>query len=204
MRLGVISDLHGNVEGLRRALDLMGPVDQVWCAGDIVEEFRFDNSTVGTLRELDARCVLGNHDLGFLGAHGARPGRFDGADASLVRWLSEQPRTIDEVLDGRRVLMTHASPCAPGTQYVLPGSPEVRRIGHEVDADLVIIGHTHRRMRSRVGGTTVLNPGSAGQARDPHNGKQLSFALVEVAHLDIEFTDYPDAARCGAASNGEL
>ncbi len=204
MKLGVVSDLHGNVGGLTRAIELMGAVDQLWCAGDIVEEFRFDNETVATLRDVDARCVLGNHDIGFLGANGERARSLDGVDATLVRWLAEQPTTIDEVIDGRRVVMTHASPCSPGTQYVLPGSPEVRRIGQDLDADLVIIGHTHRRMQSRHRGTTVLNPGSAGQARDPHNGRQLSFAVVEVADLDIEFTDYPDTARCGVASNGGL
>jgi predicted phosphodiesterase len=61
--------------------------------------------------------------------------------------------------------MTHASPIAPHTQYVYPGSPDLKRFA-EVDADFIVIGHTHVQMAVRVGRALVINPGSAGDARD--------------------------------------
>jgi predicted phosphodiesterase len=69
MRIGIVSDIHGNVAGLSCALERMGDVDGLLCAGDMVEEFRFSNEVVGTLRDRGARCVKGNHDIGMFAAH---------------------------------------------------------------------------------------------------------------------------------------
>ena len=33
----------------------------------------------------------------------------------------------------------------------------------------MILGHTHYQMAERIGGVLVINPGSAGEARDPRN-----------------------------------
>lgn len=185
MRIGIVSDIHGNAVGLSCALEMMGDVDELWCAGDIVEEYRFSNEAVSILRDRDARCVLGNHDIGLLGPHGERARSADHVDTGLVAWLAARPLTIDTTVNGQRLIMTHASPCPPHNQYVMPHSPELRRIG-EVAADVVIIGHTHRQMMQRVGRPLVINPGSAGQARDPRNGRQLSYAVLTVTADDVD------------------
>ncbi len=185
MRIGIVSDIHGNAAGLSCALELMGDVDELWCAGDIVEEYRFSNEAVSILRDRDARCVLGNHDIGLLGPHGERARAAGHVDTDLVTWLAAQPLTIDTMVNGHRLIMTHASPCPPHNQYVMPHSPELRRIG-EVSADVVVIGHTHRQMMQRVGRPLVVNPGSAGQARDPRNGRQLSYAVLTVTADDVD------------------
>ena len=72
MRIGIVSDLHCNAPGLRGALDRMGDVEELFCAGDIVLEYRFGNEVIEILRERGARCVLGNHDTVLLGPHGVR------------------------------------------------------------------------------------------------------------------------------------
>jgi putative phosphoesterase len=187
--IGIVSDIHGNVEGLECALERMGDVDELLCAGDLVEEFRFVNEAVALVRDSGAHCVLGNHDLGLLGAHGQRARNADHVDQSLVEWLAEQPLSIELDVEGKKLLMTHASPCAPYTQYVLPGSPEVKRIG-DIEADYVVIGHSHKQMVERVGRPLVINPGSVGQARDHSNGKRLSYAVLDVTADTVSFDDY--------------
>ncbi len=184
-----MSDVHGNAAGLARALDRMGDVDDLLCAGDIVEEFRFNNETVALLRDRGARCVLGNHDIGFLGPHGERARAAGHIDPDLVAWLGSQPLTIDTLVKGKRLVLTHASPCPPHNQYVLPHSPELERIA-QIDADFVIIGHTHKQMVERVGRPLVINPGSVGQARDHSNGKQLSYAVLDVDTDRVVIDDY--------------
>ena len=204
MRIGIVSDVHGNAAGLALALERMGDVDELLCAGDIVEEFRFCNDTVEILRDRGARCVLGNHDLGLLSPHGERARSAAHVRAGLVEWLASHPRSIDVTVAGKRLVMTHASPCAPYTQYVLPRSPELKRFA-EVDADLVVIGHTHVQMVDRVGRALVINPGSVGQARDRANGKRLSYAILDVEADHVEFDNYTvgdspeplSAALCG-------
>jgi putative phosphoesterase len=189
VRIGIVSDIHGNLDGLSCALERMGDVDELLCAGDMVEEFRFNNEVVALLRDRGARVVLGNHDAGLLSAHGERARSAAHVDPALVAWVAEQPLSIDVTVAGKRLVMTHASPCPPHTQYVVPRSPELRRIA-EVDADFVIIGHTHAQLVERVGRPLVINPGSAGQARNQHNGRRLSYAVLDVDSEQVEIDDY--------------
>jgi predicted phosphodiesterase len=47
----------------------------------------------------------------------------------------------------------------------------------------------------RIGRVLVVNPGSAGEARDPGNGGQLSCAVLDLASEDVRLIDYPDPHR---------
>jgi putative phosphoesterase len=189
VRIGIVSDIHSNAPGLRTALDRMGEVDQLLCAGDIVEDYRFSNDVVELLRRRDAVCVLGNHDVGLLSASGARAREAPGVQRGHVEWLGRQPLRADLHVDGRRLVMTHASPCPPGTQYVWPRSPELKRLA-DVDADYVVLGHTHSQMVTRVGGVLVVNPGSVGEARDRTNGRRLSYAVLDTDTDEVVIDDY--------------
>ncbi len=189
MRVGIVSDIHSNAKGLRGALSRMGDVDELLCAGDMVEEYRFDNEVVELLRERNAMCVLGNHDINLLGPHGARARGAAHVRPELVDHLGAQPLRHEVRLDGRTLVMVHASPCTPHTQYVWKGSPELRRLA-EIDADYVVLGHTHAQMAERIGRALVINPGSVGEARDLSNGRQLSYAVLDTASGEVMIENY--------------
>ena len=76
--------------------------------------------------------------------------------------------------------------------YVYPHSGPLARFA-EADADVVLYGHTHVQMVRRVGQVLVVNPGSAGDARDPTNGRRLSCAVLDTATEAVQVIDYPDA-----------
>ena len=82
-----------------------------------------------------------------------------------------QPRLaerIDRVIGGVGVHVSHGHEV---------GSPTPAALLAAYDADVIIYGHTHRPLVSRVGGRLVVNPGAAGQRR---------FALLpSVARLTI-------------------
>ncbi len=67
MKLGIISDLHCNIDGLKQALDIMGSVDELLCLGDSIYEYRFSNEVVALLREREAHVNQGNHEEVFMG-----------------------------------------------------------------------------------------------------------------------------------------
>jgi putative phosphoesterase len=191
MRIGLVSDIHGNAAGLARALDGLSDVDEIWCVGDAVSEHRFDNDVVAMLRERASRYVLGNHELGLLGQHGERARA--AANPDLLEYVRAQPLAVDTIVEGRRLVMTHGSPLPPHNQYVVAGSPELRRLA-EIDADIVILGHTHVPMAERIGRPLVVNPGSAGERRPTPHGSVLSFAVVDVITGEVSTTVYdPDA-----------
>ncbi|MDZ7728392.1 MAG: metallophosphoesterase family protein [Dehalococcoidia bacterium] len=54
MRVGIVADIHCNIAGLERGLELMGDIDALFCAGDSVFQFRWSNEVIERLRDLDA------------------------------------------------------------------------------------------------------------------------------------------------------
>jgi putative phosphoesterase len=196
MRLGIVSDIHCNAPGLQLAIDRMGDVDQLLCAGDIMNEYRFSNEVIEILRDRGALCVLGNHDMGLLAPHGERARAAPTIKEANLRYLAEQPLSREMVVDGKTLLMTHATPFPPHSEYVYAGSPELARFG-EVAADYIVVGHTHAQMALRVGRALVINPGSAGDGRDYANGRRHSYAVLDTDTDSVTFDDYEvgDEAR---------
>lgn len=192
MRIGIVSDLHCNQHGLLRALDIMGDVDELICLGDSVYEYRFSNEVIEILRGRAAQTILGNHEEGFLGPHGVRARAADWIDLSLLGWLADRPHRLALEIGGKKLLLVHSTPWEPRGTYVYPHSSLIERFA-EADADFVLYGHTHHQFVRRVGRVLVINPGSAGEARDSGNGRQLSCAVLDTATEEVVVTDFPDA-----------
>jgi len=66
MRLGILADIHEDIEGLTRALDQLRreAVDRVVVLGDLFDTGERVEATVDLLAEAGAVGVWGNHDLG--------------------------------------------------------------------------------------------------------------------------------------------
>ncbi|HEY3908567.1 MAG TPA: metallophosphoesterase family protein [Stellaceae bacterium] len=191
MKIGIVSDLHCNQQGLLRALDIIGDVDELICLGDSIYEYRFSNEVVRILKDRGALTILGNHEEGFLGPQGARARQPDWIDHSLLGWLAARPHRLDLAVTGKKLLAVHSTPWEPRGTYVYPHSSLLERFA-ESDADFVLYGHTHHQLVRRVGRVLVINPGSAGEARDTGNGRQLSCAVLDTATEEVVVTDFPD------------
>jgi putative phosphoesterase len=76
---------------------------------------------------------------------------------------------IDREIGGVRIHVSHGHEA---------GSPSPLRLVNRYAADVIVYGHTHRQLVTRVDGTLVVNPGAAGPRR---------FDIVpSVARLTIE------------------
>jgi predicted phosphodiesterase len=128
VKLGIVSDIHCNIAGLREALTVMGPIDELLCLGDSIDRNRFSNDVVGLLKDLDARIILGNHDEAFL-AEKSNP---DGTDQELVAFLAEQPHRRMLTYGRKKVLMIHSTPWEPRGEYIFPHNEKLaRRAGQQ-------------------------------------------------------------------------
>ena len=194
MRIGIVSDLHCNVAGLSQALDLMGDVDELICLGDSIWEYCFSNEIVRLLRERGAHTILGNHEEGFLGPQGYRARQPGWIDPSLLGWLAERPHRLELRFGEKKLLAVHSTPWEPRGAYVYPHDTLLDRFA-EADADLVLYGHTHHQLVRRVGKALVINPGSAGDARDTGNGRQLSCAVLDTVSEEVVVSNFPDRQR---------
>jgi putative phosphoesterase len=191
LRVGIVSDVHCNHAGLMQALAILGYVDELICLGDSIYEYRFSNEVVRLLRDREAYTILGNHEEGFLGPQGARARQPDWIDRSLLQWLAERPKRLELTIGGKKLLVVHSTPWEPRGAYVYPHSSLLARFG-EAESDFVLYGHTHHQLVRRVGNVLVINPGSAGEARDGSNGRQLSCAVLDTATEEVEVVDFAD------------
>ncbi|AXG05542.1 metallophosphoesterase [Haloplanus rubicundus] len=181
MRLGVISDVHGNRVALEAVLDDMPKVDRLVCAGDVVGYNPWPTDCVAAVRERSIPTVMGNHDRAVAGetpfrfnsmaAAGVDYAREQLADDALA-WLADLPpeRTV---ADGR-VKLVHGHPDDPD-RYTYPEDFSPRMLRGE---DLLVTGHTHVQGHRVFEEGVVMNPGSVGQPRD--GDPDAAYAVVEL------------------------
>lgn len=189
MRLGIVSDLHGNLAGLLRAVELMGPIDRLVCLGDSINQYRFSNELVAELRRREAMVIWGNHEANFFGRQGERARAAAWIDRDLLDWLATRPRQIAVELAGRRLLLTHATADPQDFAYLYPHSPGFARLG-AVEQDILLYGHTHQPVVRQLGSTLVVNPGSAGQGRSTEDGFLLSCATLDLSRGEAEIHEF--------------
>jgi len=196
MIVGVVSDIHCNVEGLKAAVEAMGRIDRLICLGDSIYDYRFSNEVVAQLRAYQAEVIMGNHEEGFFSPTGERARSAPWIDPAQAAWLSERPRRMELDWHGRRILVVHSTPWEPRGEYIYPRHAKLPLFG-EVDADFVLYGHTHMPLVKTFGDTTVVNPGTAG---DPRFGTMMSCAVLDLgantARL-VEYTTAPVPAATG-------
>jgi putative phosphoesterase len=185
MQVGIISDVHCNSAAMNLAVEeLSGTVDELLLAGDAVLEYRFSNEVIESVREHSITYIAGNHEMTLLGEHGHRARAAPQVRQRNLDFMAEAPARRELRVSGKRLLMVHGSPFAPFGDYLYPGSPQLARCA-DVDADILVLGHTHVPMATRVGSTLVVNPGSLGQGRDPDHPGMVSYAILDTDSEEV-------------------
>jgi putative phosphoesterase len=194
MKLGLISDIHGDPAALELAwaqLRALG-VDQIVSAGDLVGYGPSPDRVVELFKEREIRSVRGNHDRWALergvdvldGFGGGTPG------AQTLEYLAALPAELVLEAETRVGVIVHGSP-ASDMEFVSRrshGPAVLRRYLRELGCDLLVVGHTHQPMWYKSpSGRLVVNPGSI--VALPVVDSSKTFAVVETASLEVTFHD---------------
>ena len=192
MRLGLISDVHGNVEALTIALAAMADdVDEILMAGDAMHEYRFSNEVVEAVRAHGVRAILGNHEAGLLSPWGEQARSAATVRAANLAFVASLSHRLDTTIGGQTIAMVHGSPFEPYSDYVVPGSTVLGRCA-DLGVDVLVLGHTHVPMVERVGRCLVVNPGSLGESRDRAHPRDVSYAVLDTDSLEVDIRRFPD------------
>lgn len=175
MRIGVVSDIHANLEALDAVLahlDSQAP-DLVVCLGDFVGYGPDPNACVERLHPRLRLAVMGNHDQAALGR--SPIDHFNLFAQEAIVWtrqaLDEGSRTYLASLPQRAdlseahpdlpgVLLVHGSPRRPLDEYLL--ETRAARASFVAAAfQVALVGHTHQpavfvESRHRVGAQGLL------------------------------------------------
>ncbi|ELY78956.1 metallophosphoesterase [Natrinema pallidum] len=190
MKVGLVSDIHGNRVALEAVLADMPPVDELCCAGDVVGYNPWPGECVDELRARDVPTVMGNHDAAVVGEtpfrfNGMAKAGIDHADRRLseaqLEWLAGLPTERREC-DGR-VKLVHGHPDDPDryTRYTYPEEFSPRLLG---DEDVLVLGHTHKQGARQFAAGIVVNPGSVGQPRD--GDPRAGYAVLDLDAMTVD------------------
>ncbi len=192
MRILLISDVHANWPALE-AIIAAEPYDYLMVGGDLVSYGPHPREVIDFIRSQATVAVRGNHDEALAHsvdcrcapaskplAEATRAVHTRMLSADQTAYLGALPLTGALHADGKKLFSVHASPREHLYRYTLtPDAPD-EHLRDEVDgveAEFILLGHTHFPMIRRVGTRTVVNPGSVGQPRD--GDPRASYAVIE-------------------------
>ena len=154
MRVGIVSDVHGNLPALRSALGVLRSrgVDRLACPGDLVGYGPMPNECVEVLAEAGAVCVAGNHDLIALGRLPAA--RCVEVARRTLEWTAERltPQSRDflsalpvSTAIGERLVLAHGSLDDPEayTRTAQAAGQAAALEQRHPQARVLVLGHTH-------------------------------------------------------------
>lgn len=214
MRYAIVSDVHGNLESLERALSTIDVQDTLISLGDVVGYGPNPNECVAALRERVTHAVLGNHDLAAVENFGVE--NFNAAARTAIAWtqsvLDEASKAwLDALPYELRLpdfLLVHGAP-VDYFDYILDKAAASRGF-EQTDARVVFIGHTHiaeywvqepdgsvghrhmqhgGELKFEEGRRYIVDVGSIGQPRDLN--PEASFVFYDPEKRTVEWVRYP-------------
>lgn len=205
MKIAIISDLHGNFEALR---SLAGGYDELWVLGDLVNYGPEPGAVIDFVRTNSKVVVQGNHDhaIGFdvdprcssryqRLADVMRRYTASVLDEEQKDFLRKLPLKLELERENTSFYLCHAKPSNPLYGYCSEQSEEWIKELDLVNADVLLVGHTHTPFIRRIGNKVVVNPGSLGQ---PKTGSpEARYATWEDGTFRLKSYHYPVEATVG-------
>jgi putative phosphoesterase len=199
MKLLILSDIHGNWPALEAVLEAEPDFDAVAFCGDVVDYGPCPVECIHWLRDHADHLVRGNHDNALAFDLDCQcMGTFREYSLATRAWhrtlVGESDREFLRGMPtlnwfewgGKHFRMAHATPQGDIFEY-LPMDQWGERV-RGLDADYVLLGHTHVQGLRTFGKTNVVNPGSVGLARD--GGGKACYAVFAGGEMEVKRVPY--------------
>jgi putative phosphoesterase len=203
-RIAAIYDIHGNLPALEAVLEEIRRtgVDAIVVGGDVVPGPMPRESLELVLGlAIPTYCIRGNGEAAVLAERtGGPPARLPEQVREVIRWSAAQlgpeheqaiaswPATVHFDIEGLGdVLFCHGTPSSD-TAIFTRTTPEDRLLPvfEDVDASIVVCGHTHMQFDRPIGEIRVVNAGSVGM---PY-GEPVACWLLLGPGIDLKRTSY--------------
>ena len=201
MRLGLISDIHGNLNALESCFEFLADCDQIFCLGDVVNPTAESTEVWNLLNDKKIPILRGNHEDYFLAVFDPKLN----PDVANKPWFlptrvaanhfgkSETQKLADLPLDktleveGHKLYFCHASPLTNNLSFFQDMNSETRDSMNKaisaVSADLIFGGHLHRHFQGESLGKKIVCIGSVGLPLDGKPAAQC--CVLDISTLEI-------------------
>ncbi len=220
MKIGVLGDVHGNIEALKAAYNsaVTMKVDKLYHLGDLGGYAPFVNEVVDFMIDHGIEGVQGNYDEAVAndrehcGCKAEEPLQEEMAHLSFVwtkehvspeskAYLKNLPAEIEFTAEGKKVWLFHATP-KKNNLYWFEDRPEkfFREMAEKGEASIMIYGHIHKPYRKDINGNIFINAGSVGKPKDGDPRACVTIVEITPAAVRTEFIRIPyDLEKVAAA-----
>lgn len=191
MKIGIISDIHGNYEALKVVLDTLDKlqVSEIYSLGDVAGYYTQINECCEELIKRSIPNVMGNHDWYLTGGFCSRSKSANKCieyqrkvvSESNLNWLRKS--SIELVLG--EIRMVHGGWSDPIDEYL--NEPDESYFS-SIDGKIFMSGHTHIQCLHKFKKKTYCNPGSVGQPRD--EDPRAAFAVYDEGQIILHRVEY--------------
>ncbi len=187
MRLGILSDIHGNLPGLEACLARLEELgaERILCTGDLVQYGPFPAEVVDLIERSGVETVQGNCDRAVARGRGSTGDSFgssywDRLAAESLGWtgsrvsgrrrdfLKKLPDSLRFEVDGVRLLLVHGLPGNITGELPPRGANDLyEMLLSSNHCDVLVTGHSHELVTVRRPGGILCSAGSVGGGTVP-------------------------------------
>lgn len=191
MKIGFLSDAHGNLLGLLACLARLQRegAEQIYFLGDAIGYLPAGLAVIEELKHRNIPCLLGNHEAMVTGLLplSDEKNRIYRLSLLMKGLIPDWPRSRSITVGQQRILLVHGRPADPlsGYCYQDQSLAATEISGYTV----VVMGHTHHPYINKAGTTLVINDGSCGLPRDGQ--RQLSCCYYDTVSGTAKILSIP-------------
>jgi len=217
LRIGVFSDIHGNLEALEIVLNAIQneSIDQVICTGDLVGYGPDPNPCVERTLAFADIIVAGNHDHGAAGVIDIE--NFNKAARHAIEWTQSELTTetkqaliqLPMIMVGPDITIVHATPDEPEKWIYMATYGDIYHSFDALTTRLCLVGHSHtptvfglnnenqisinqeKKVSLEENISYIINVGSVGQPRDDDPRTCYGILDLDKQEFEIKRLKYP-------------
>lgn len=206
MKIAVISDIHANVEAFKTVIDHMKQqeIEKVFFLGDLVMNGPCPEEVLTMINDLNPIVwVKGNTDSWFeeIGSDFKPTNEREEYIYSLYQYanerlnneeirilLSKPEKQLIEI-EGVRILCVHGSHNSISEPVgIMTPLENIEQLVTEVDADILLCGHTHMPYYASFKGKKIINVGAVSLSLDGET--KASYEILEIDQKNIACTNF--------------
>ncbi|MEO6980006.1 MAG: metallophosphoesterase family protein [Mucilaginibacter sp.] len=205
MKIGVISDIHGNAYALEQVLKdaKQSGVEKIFALGDFVGYYYSPEKVLDLLSEWPFEAIKGNHEVILQQLYennldaavikekygSGHQQALKNLDEKTLQWLFSLPVQQSVSIENVSFQLNHGSPWSIDAYLYPDANRDVLDKCNSDAHDFVLVGHSHYSFAYKCQNSMLINCGSVGQSRQ--KGGIAYWVLIDTKNKSFQIKETP-------------